>query len=63
MAVPVPKHGGGNLTLVGQPIEMSRTPAKLDRLLPEAGADNEDILTELGFDHAQIDALRRKRAI
>jgi crotonobetainyl-CoA:carnitine CoA-transferase CaiB-like acyl-CoA transferase len=63
MAVEVANKGGAAVTLVGQPIELSRTPPKFDRLLAEAGADNEDVLRDIGLDQAEIDALRRERVI
>ncbi|OYX84205.1 MAG: hypothetical protein B7Y75_04700, partial [Azorhizobium sp. 35-67-5] len=63
IAVRVPDKNGGGLTLVGQPFELSRTPAQFNSLLGEAGADNDELLKTLGFDQAEIDALRQERAI
>ncbi|WP_342642071.1 CaiB/BaiF CoA transferase family protein [Rhodoligotrophos ferricapiens] len=63
MAVPVSDEEGGRVRLVGQPVELSRTPAAIDHLLPEPGADNEDILREIGLDDAKIAMLRRERVI
>ncbi len=63
MAVQVPGKDGAGLTLVGQPIGLSRTPAHFTGLLAEAGADNDDILKAIGLAEADIDALRRERVI
>jgi crotonobetainyl-CoA:carnitine CoA-transferase CaiB-like acyl-CoA transferase len=63
IATPVPGKDGKDVTLVGQPIGLSRTPAQFKGLLPEAGADNDAILKELGFDASAIEGLRTERAI
>ena len=64
LGIAVPVAGGGeSVTLVGQPIDLSRTPAAIASLLPEAGANNHEVLRELGYDDAQIDALRQDRVI
>jgi alpha-methylacyl-CoA racemase len=43
---------------VAPPVRFGRTPAAVGRPSPEKGADNERILTELGFDDAEIEKLR-----
>ena len=48
----------GPITLVGQPVELSRTPACIETASPAAGEHTECILTELGFDADAIAALR-----
>lgn len=63
VAVQVPSTNGGEVSLVGQPISLSRTPAKVERLLPDAGADNGKIFAEIGLAPAEIEALRRERVI
>ena len=63
VAAAVPRQEGGAVTLVGQPIGLSRTPATYTKLLPEAGADNEGVLGELGFDAERLEELRRERVI
>jgi len=64
IATPVePADGSGTIQLVSQPIDMSRTPASIVSLLPEAGANNKDILTEIGFNESEIDGLRRDGVI
>lgn len=66
MAVRVPKapgSDGAGLTLVGQPVDLSRTPSAFTRLLPDAGADNDDILKTIGLNEDELAALRRERVI
>jgi crotonobetainyl-CoA:carnitine CoA-transferase CaiB-like acyl-CoA transferase len=66
MAVQVPKapgSDGAGLTLVGQAVDLSRTPSAFTRLLPDAGADNDDILKTIGLNKEERDALRRDRVI
>jgi len=62
VAVPVP-DGDRNVTLVALPINMSRTPARIAKLLPEPGMNNDEILVELGFEKSEIEKLRRDRVI
>lgn len=66
MAVQVPKEPGGDgagLTLVGQPVDLSRTPSAFTCLLPYAGADNDVILKSIGLNEDELAALRRERVI
>jgi crotonobetainyl-CoA:carnitine CoA-transferase CaiB-like acyl-CoA transferase len=63
IAVPVATEGKGEMTLVAQPIDMSRTPPAILSLLPEAGANNDEILKELGFDQAEIESLREDKVL
>ena len=49
----------GPITLVGQPVELSRTPARIETASPAAGGDTTALLAELGFDDAGVAALRR----
>jgi crotonobetainyl-CoA:carnitine CoA-transferase CaiB-like acyl-CoA transferase len=42
---------------------VSRTPAHLVTPLPDAGAHTDEVLEELGYTGAQIEALRRDGAI
>ncbi len=62
-AVTVPGGAKPDLTLVAQPIELSRTPAGYGNLLPDAGNDNTDILKTVGLGDADIETLRRERII
>jgi crotonobetainyl-CoA:carnitine CoA-transferase CaiB-like acyl-CoA transferase len=63
IATPVPAEDGKDVTLVGQPVGLSRTPAQFRGLLPEAGADNDAILGELGFDAMAVERLRKEQVI
>jgi crotonobetainyl-CoA:carnitine CoA-transferase CaiB-like acyl-CoA transferase len=63
IAVPVSRADGRKTMLVGQPIDLSRTPAGIVSLLPEPGANNDEILKDLGFDQAEIDLLREEKVL
>ncbi|MGA8051079.1 MAG: CoA transferase [Burkholderiales bacterium] len=63
MAVPVPRPEGGELKLVGPAIKLSRTPARMKRTIGAAGEHNAEILGELGYGAAEIDALRAANVI
>jgi crotonobetainyl-CoA:carnitine CoA-transferase CaiB-like acyl-CoA transferase len=53
----------GRQELVGQAVELSRTPWALRSATPEKGQQTEAILTELGYDAAAIARLRSRGAI
>jgi formyl-CoA transferase len=53
----------GKMKLLGNAVDMSRTPPSIDRPPPMLGEHTEEILTGLGFDHAAISDLRAKEAI
>jgi crotonobetainyl-CoA:carnitine CoA-transferase CaiB-like acyl-CoA transferase len=53
----------GSREMVGQPIHMSRTPWKMRSATGEPGEHNRAILAELGYNEAQIAALRKERVI
>ena len=63
MAVPVPNPGGGEMTLVGPAIKLSRTPARMKRTVGEAGEHNDEILRALGYSDADIAGLRGANVI
>jgi crotonobetainyl-CoA:carnitine CoA-transferase CaiB-like acyl-CoA transferase len=63
MAIPVTTKDGCDMRLIGQPIDLSRTPATISRLLAEPGCDNDDVLRELGIGEVEIEDLRRERVI
>lgn len=51
------------LTLVGQPVALSRTPSKLVAMPPELGEHTSQVLREFGFSAKEIAALRKAQAI
>ncbi len=53
----------GEIELVGQPINLSRTPAALVTPLPDKGAHSDDILAALGLSGSDIGELRAQGAI
>jgi crotonobetainyl-CoA:carnitine CoA-transferase CaiB-like acyl-CoA transferase len=59
--VDYPKHGK-RLKVHGSPWHFSETPAKIG-VAPELGADNDAVLTGLGYTTAQIDDLRQRKII
>ncbi len=63
MAASVPKPGGGELSLVGPAIRLSRTPARMKRTMGPAGEHDEEILRDLGYVQAEIAQLRNDKVI
>ena len=53
----------GNLTLVGQPVSLSRTPSKIAVAPPERGEHNDELLSEFGFSADEIAELRSGNVI
>jgi crotonobetainyl-CoA:carnitine CoA-transferase CaiB-like acyl-CoA transferase len=53
----------GNISLVSQPLKLSRTPAMINSATPELGEHSASILTELGYNKSQIDQLRERKII
>lgn len=48
----------GDVRIVGLPIDLSRTPARITRSVPDAGQQTDEILTEMGLRPGQIAQLR-----
>jgi crotonobetainyl-CoA:carnitine CoA-transferase CaiB-like acyl-CoA transferase len=63
LAQPVRSHERGDISLIGQPILMSRTPSRIAAPPPLAGEHTEGILADLGYSAADIAALRDAGAI
>jgi crotonobetainyl-CoA:carnitine CoA-transferase CaiB-like acyl-CoA transferase len=63
MAQPVKTKDKKGLTLVGQPISLSRTPSRLAAPPPGLGEHTDAVLKEFGFSAKQIAALRQANAI
>ncbi len=53
----------GDVTLIGQPVVLSRTPAKVVSAIPEKGAHTDEILGEFGFAASEIDALKSAKVV
>jgi crotonobetainyl-CoA:carnitine CoA-transferase CaiB-like acyl-CoA transferase len=53
----------GAITLIGQPVSLSRTPSRLATAAPEYGEHNDAVLSELGYSAAEIGAFRKAGAI
>ena len=53
-------HQRGHIKLVGQPVDLSRTPATIQSAAPDAGDHNRELLKELGFDEAEIQRLKNE---
>jgi crotonobetainyl-CoA:carnitine CoA-transferase CaiB-like acyl-CoA transferase len=63
IAVPVRHPELGDIRLVGQPIELSRTPAGIAAPTPDAGAHTNEILAEIGLDATAIADLRAAQVV
>jgi crotonobetainyl-CoA:carnitine CoA-transferase CaiB-like acyl-CoA transferase len=63
MAKPVDHPDRGQVRLVRQPLNMSRTPAQIRNALPDLGFHTGEILNDLGYDAATVEALRQNRVI
>jgi formyl-CoA transferase len=63
MAQKVPSDDGRDITLVGQPFKLSRTPSTMAARPPEFGEQTEEILSEFGFTDGEIADLRMHRVV
>ena len=59
----VPHKVLGEVEVIGQAIELSRTPWSVRSPTPEAGEHTDAILHELGYGAAEIEALRSKKVV
>jgi crotonobetainyl-CoA:carnitine CoA-transferase CaiB-like acyl-CoA transferase len=55
--------GVGHVKTLGNPVKLSRSPARAPKGPSSLGADNEVVFGELGYSRAEMDALRGQRAI
>ena len=60
--VKVPDPDGDLRTMVGSPVHLSKTPARIDRMAPEFGQHLEEVLLESGYEWDEIEALRARGA-
>ena len=63
IAAPVRHHRMGEIKVVQNAAKLSRTPAQVATALPDVGTHTGEILREIGYDDAQIAALRADGAI
>ena len=63
IAAPVHHPVLGDIRLVGQPVELSRTPPGITAPTPEPGEHNLEILAELGYDEDAVGRLRAARVV
>jgi crotonobetainyl-CoA:carnitine CoA-transferase CaiB-like acyl-CoA transferase len=63
MAQPVATKDANGMTLVGQPVSLSRTPSRLVASPPGLGEHTDAVLEEFGFSAKDIAALRQANAI
>jgi len=59
----VAHKGLGDVEVIGQPIELSRTKWEIRTPTPEAGEHTDEILRELGYDADAISALRSSKTV
>jgi crotonobetainyl-CoA:carnitine CoA-transferase CaiB-like acyl-CoA transferase len=63
IAEPLHHPTRGDVRVVGTPITMSRTPAKVVSPLPDPGAQTDEILRGLGYSDAEIADLRSRKIV
>jgi crotonobetainyl-CoA:carnitine CoA-transferase CaiB-like acyl-CoA transferase len=63
IAQSVAKPDGETLTVVGQPVELSRTPSRIVVAPPEIGQHTDEVLKEFGYADAEIAAFRQANAV
>jgi crotonobetainyl-CoA:carnitine CoA-transferase CaiB-like acyl-CoA transferase len=54
---------GGDLTVVGQPVALSRTPSTIAAAPPEIGEQTDEVLREFGFSADEIAALHQAKVV
>lgn len=63
MIVELEHPTAGRVETLGQPVKFSRTPGSVERAAPRLGEHTREVLSELGFDSAKIDALIQSQAV
>ncbi len=59
----VPHKVLGEVEVVGQPIELSRTPWSIRSATPEAGEHTDAVLAELGYSPTEIAKLHKEKVV
>jgi len=63
MVVEVDHVVAGRVKTIGHPVKFNRTPAQVADAAPVLGQHTREVLGEMGYDRAQIDALVQSRAV
>jgi formyl-CoA transferase len=63
IAQSVVRPNGETLNMVGQPVELSRTPSRLAVAPPEIGEQTDEVLKEFGYTDGEIAALHQANAV
>lgn len=53
----------GDIQIIGEPVVLSRTPAKVVRAIPEKGEHTDEVLAEFGFTKSEVADLKSHSAI
>ncbi len=63
MIVELDHPTAGKVETLGHPVKFSRTPGSVERASPLLGQHTKEVLSELGFDSSEIDALIKSQAV
>ena len=63
LAETVHHHARGDIQIIGEPVVLSRTPAKVVRALPEKGEHTDEILAEFGLSASEIAELKSAKVV
>jgi len=63
MIVELDHPTAGKVETLGHPVKFSRTPSRVERAAPLLGEHTRDVLLELGYETAKIDALIESQAV